>query len=222
MTRLFLSFLLLAISHPSFAQDIYDKMSKKLCKCLEKEKVETFEGGAACMETIMLDNLPDIVKHHGVSSVTDIEGSEVAQILMARLAKGCLYARTIGTNSINVELPNYQPDKNISCLDLQIGEYYYLTPNSSGQMRDTTFITFSKSEYMERMNRGRTYARLSLEWKTNCSFELTFIESNDPFKNNYSKPGDKYVYEIIRNKENSVIIKSNFDNQEIQFECFKL
>ena len=222
MSKTLLSILLVTISQLSFSQDVYNKMARKLCKCLEREKVDNIDGVTACMEPIMFDNISEIIDYHEVSSITEIDGNEVGQILMARLAKDCFYARTLSTNSINSDLPNYTPDKNISCQDLQIGNYYYLTPDQNGRLRDTTFVTFTKSEYFERMNRGRTYSRLALEWETDCSFVLKFIESNDPFKNNYSKPGDTYHYEIIKKKENSIILKTSFDNQEVQFECVML
>lgn len=45
-----------------------------------------------------------------------------------------------------------------------------------------------------------SYSKLFYHWIDKTKFELEFIESNNHARKNFSKKGDKYIYEII-NKE---------------------
>ncbi len=45
-----------------------------------------------------------------------------------------------------------------------------------------------------------TYSKLKFEWLGDCEFELEFIESNNESRKSFSKPGDKYIYQILDKK----------------------
>lgn len=72
------------------------------------------------------------------------------------------------------------------------------------------------------MKNGRTYALLHIKWKDNCEFDLTFKESNDPMKKEFSKSGDVYEYEILTNTSESVFLKTTWMDRSYQFELIKI
>ena len=63
---------------------------------------------------------------------------------------------------------------------------------------------------------------LSIKWKSNCKFELTFIGSNDSSKNALSKVGDKYIYEIVRSNHEKLVLSTVFNGNEYQIDFYKV
>ncbi len=174
------------------------------------------------MEKAMYDNLTSIMEHYGVESLEDVDGAVIGQTIAGKLAKNCPYALNLIHDSISEKMPMYEPDSIVNCENLKTGEYYYLTPNSNNQYVDTTFVSISEDGYLERMKGGRTYSRLSLEWRKDCKFRVTFIESNDPLKKGLSKPGDKYDYEIIKETPTSIVVRSFWNKEEYHVEFVKI
>lgn len=206
-----------------FSQNVYDKLSKKLCRCLEKENVKTVEGMRPCFEKVIIGDLASILEFHGAKTMDEINGAEVGQRLTGRLAKHCDYAlQTFMSDTLKSKFPEYERDTVLDCSTIKKGEYYYLTPDRNGELIDTTFVTFSESGYLERMNGGRTYSRLSVKWKGDCLFVLTFIESNDPLKGSYSKPGDTYEYEVFKNSDSLMIAKPLWRKDKFLIEFYKI
>lgn len=217
-----LTVLFLIVYQISFGQDVYDKMSKTICKCMEKEQIQSMAEMQPCFEQVVIKNLADILAFHNVKSMSEINGSEVGGKLTAKLAANCDYALNIVKDSIQSKLKKYEPDTVLNCNGISLGEYYYLTHNSSGELIDTTYVTFTKSEYIERMKNGKTYARLSIKWKNKCNFVLTFNESNDPLKGELSKVGSKYEYEVIKNNDHSMVLRNFWKNTEQHIEYIKI
>ena len=228
MKRLFIFLCLISSIQILLAQDIYDKLAKKLCKCMEKEQIKTSDEMPVCFETILLDNISAILKYHDAKSMREVKGEEVSNNLMAKLMKDCAYMKALQEESEKftavdkTEMPKYEADSILDCKGIQMGEYYYLTLNAQGELRDTTFVTFTENEYFERMKGGRTYSRLKLRWDTDCIFSLKFVESNDPVKNSISKPGDTYEYELIKNNDYSMVAKMYWLEKEYQVEFIKI
>jgi hypothetical protein len=72
--------------------------------------------------------------------------------------------------------------------------YWYL--ESSG---DTVNLTIDNGFWTDRFKDG-TYSKLRLSWTSDCEFEIEFIESNNDIRKNFSKPGDRYRYQIVDKK----------------------
>ena len=53
-------FLITSLSYYSFSQDMSEKLAKKICKCMEKEKITTIEEMTPCFEKVLVDNLKEI------------------------------------------------------------------------------------------------------------------------------------------------------------------
>ena len=214
---------LFATTHQASSQELFDKLTKDLCSCLEKIKAKTPDDFAPCFEDILLNNLKEIKKHYKAKTLDGVNMEELGNKVGARIVKECDYVMNTFPSGNVVSKENEikkQPD--LKCDDLKKGDFYYLIPTQNQQVSDTTFVTISNNMFLERMKNGRTYSLLEIDWKDKCKFNLEFKESNDPFKKELSKKGDVYEYEILQNNENSVFIKISWKGRTHQFELFKL
>ena len=211
-----------AFSQITFGQDVYDKIARKLCKCLEKEEVTDMKNDHECLERILFDNMNDLIEYHELESISDFNPTEFSGALIGRMAKDCVYLLNLYGDSIKKTNPQFTPDVAPECVDIHVGEFYYVQINPETKISDTTYATFTETEYFERMNEGKTYSRLSLSWLSDCKFELNFIESNDPFKKSLSKPGDTYNYEIKKVTKNGFIAQFFWEGPEVFLEYKRL
>jgi hypothetical protein len=217
-----LIFLLIGTSYNLSAQDIIDKLSKKLCKCIEKQEVKNANEMGPCFEDLIINNLKEIKEHYKAETMDDIDMERVGNKIGAKMVKECPYvldnfpAGVVG----NEEKVSKQPD--LKCDDLKKGDFYYLTERPEVGIVDTTFVTISNNMFLERMKNGRTYSLLEIKWKDNCEFDLTFKESNDPMKKEFSKSGDVYEYEILTNGNESLFLKTTWMERSYQFELIKI
>lgn len=74
---------------------------------------------------------------------------------------------------------------------LEHKKYAYLEPNG-----DTVKLELANGFWIDHF-KDNTYSKLNLKWIGDCEFEIQFIESNNEVRKNFSKPGDKYRYQII-------------------------
>ncbi|MBK6265099.1 hypothetical protein JKA74_08620 [Marivirga sp. S37H4] len=191
---------------------------------MENEKIESMDNISHCFEILIAKNLELILEDHHVKSISEIDANEMGQRIQGRLVKNCKYAYELMIKDQPKQpvLKEHLPESQLNCSEVHTGDFYYLTPDQEINKRDTTFVTFTENEYLERMKLGRTYSKLELNWLDDCRFELTFIESNDPFKSSLSKSGDKYEYKIIDNNKNSIILSLWVNEKEYQIEYFKI
>jgi hypothetical protein len=217
-----LSILLLGTSYNLAAQDVIDKLSRKLCKCLEKEEVKIATEMGPCFEDLLISNLKDIKEHYKAETIDDLDMDEIGNKIGAKMVKECPYVRDTFPTGIagNEEKVIRQPD--LKCDDLKKGDFYYLSERPEVGIVDTTFVTISKDMFLERMKNGRTYSMLNIKWKDSCEFDLTFKESNDPMKKEISTSGDVYEYEILTNDNESLFLKTIWMEKSYQFELIKI
>lgn len=215
--------LLSSLNQFCFGQDLYDKLARKMCKCLENQDDLSQDAFSVCLEGVLTEYLSEILEFHGLSSFAEFDAAEFAMKLNGKLVKRCDFVIERYMKSIEQYQPKFVPDPNPQCADIHVGDYFYVLVNPETEIPDTTYVTFTDNEYYERMNNGKTYSRLSLTWVSDCRFKLNFIESNDPFKKNLSKPGDVYQYDIRKVTEHSFVAQIKYDGPEsfIEFERMK-
>ncbi len=73
----------------------------------------------------------------------------------------------------------------------------YKYPDNNG---DTVNLTIEKGFWIDHLKDG-TYSKLKFKWINDCEFEIEFIESNNPVRNQFSKKGDRYWYQINGKQE---------------------
>lgn len=79
----------------------------------------------------------------------------------------------------------------------EISKYYYIDGNSK-----KVEVTLRDNLWIEKFE-DNTYSKLYYRKKSNCQFELEFIESNNFSRGNLSVKGEKYLYKIF-NEENEI------------------
>ena len=217
-----LIFLLIGTSYNLSAQDIIDRLSKKLCKCIEKAEVKNATEMGPCFEDLLISNLKEIKEFYNAETIDDIDTAEFGNKISAKMIKECHYVLDNFPSGVvgNQEKVIKQPD--LKCDDLKKGDFFYLNERPEVGIVDTTFVTISNNMFLERMKNGRTYSLLNIKWKDNCEFDLIFKESNDPMKKEYSKSGDVYEYEILTNGNESLFLKTTWMERSYQFELIKM
>ncbi len=204
------------------AQDIYDKLSRKLCKCVEKEQVKDPSGMGYCFEKLLVNNLEELKDYYNAQTMSDLNMEEIGNKIGAKMIKECDYViDNFPTGMVGSQEP-VTKQQNLNCEDLKNGDFYYLNKRPQTGVIDTTFVTISNNMFLERMKNGRTYSLLNIKWKEDCKFSLEFKESNDPMKKEVSSPGDIYEYEILTNGEKSFFLNVFWRERTHQFELFKL
>ena len=217
-----LVFLLTGITNSLSAQDIVDKLSRKLCKCIEKTEVKNANEMGPCFEDLIISNLNEIKKHYNAETMDDIDMDEIGNKIGTKMIKDCPYMLDTFPSGVVGNEEKVSKQSNLKCGDLKKGDFYYLTERPEGGIVDTTFVTISNDMFLERMKNGKTYSRLNIKWKENCEFDLIFRESNDPIKKELSKDGDIYEYEILTNDSESVFLKTIWMDRSYQFELIKI
>ena len=219
--RLTIFFLIISFSFNSFGQDMSSKLAKEICACLEKEKVTSIKKMNPCFEKVLVNNLKEIYKAYKIKTIDELDLDKFGIEVGSKLMKECDYAINNLMPEENKFEKDFVPKKNLDCSDLKAGDYYYLTANTDTQKKDTTFVTIKKKMFLERMDNGRTYSMLDINWLDKCKFELIFKHSNDPIKNGMSVPGEKYKYQMVSSTPNSYILKSFWKKREFKVEFFK-
>ncbi|MGE5108540.1 MAG: hypothetical protein ACM3H8_13395 [Sphingobacteriales bacterium] len=79
-------------------------------------------------------------------------------------------------------------------------EFKYLEPNG-----DTSTVHITDSTWVDHFIDG-TYSRLSLSKINQNEFVITFIESNNRIRKNFSKPGERYRYKILKRDKNNYLM----------------
>ncbi len=106
--------------------------------------------------------------------------------------------------------------KHDACLNfLKYKNYYYLSSDG-----DTVKLTIDKNVWTDHFNDG-TYSKLKFYWVNDCEFEIEFIESDNYLRKQFSKPGDKYKYQIIQKGEKYYFMSAEIVGTS-QFMTFKM
>lgn len=68
----------------------------------------------------------------------------------------------------------------------------------------------------------KTKSKLYFNWVGRNQFELEFIESNNLGRKNFSKPGDKYLYEIVSKEDNYywILVEIPGQSELLKFKLF--
>lgn len=218
---LIIFFLIISFSFSSFGQGMPEKLAKKICKCMEKEKITTIEEMTPCFEKVLVDNLKEIYKVYKITSLEEFDFDKLGLEIGIKLMKECDYVLENLTPDEYKFKKDFVPEQTLDCSKLKTGEFHYLTLNTLTKTNDTTFVTIKNNMFLERMNSGRTYSMLDINWIDDCKFELIFKDSNDPIKSVMSESGEKYNYEVVSSTSNSFILKLFWRKKEYKIELFK-
>ncbi|MEL6696539.1 MAG: hypothetical protein AAFP89_09855 [Bacteroidota bacterium] len=201
-------------------QDTLEKLSNKMCDCIESNNFKNAAQIEPCYDDIFANNYDDICKYYMTAELTDSQIDEFGYKIAAKTLEICDYIKNTFPTGIVGEKRSKQAI--IECADLKNGEFYYLTQKPGSKVLDTTFVTISGDSYLEKLRNRTTYSKLKINWKDDCSFELVFEESNDPFKKEMLKKGDIFIYEMVANEDESFFIEINWQGTIFQSQIFKI
>ena len=201
-------------------QDILETLSQKMCDCIESNNFKNAAQIEPCYDDIFANNYDDICKYYKTAELTDSQIDEFGYKIAAKTLEICDYIKNTFPTGLVGEKRSKQAI--IECADLKNGEFYYLTQKPGSKVLDTTFVTISGDSYLEKLRNRTTYSKLKINWKDDCSFELVFEESNDPFKKEMLKKGDIFIYEVVANEYESFFIEIDWQGTIFQSQIFKI
>jgi hypothetical protein len=86
--------------------------------------------------------------------------------------------------------------KNAACKEfLSHKNHSYLEDNG-----DTVKVQIENGYWTDHFKDG-TYSKLKIHWMNDCEFDLEFIKSNNISRKGFSKPGDKFNYQILNKND---------------------
>lgn len=86
---------------------------------------------------------------------------------------------------------------------------------------EITKLTMKKGKWEDQFSDG-TYSLLSYEWISDHEFVLTFLESNNVTRSNFSIPGDKLLYGVLEKQKDHYLMYILLPGRDPVYELFKL
>jgi hypothetical protein len=201
-------------------QEILDDLSKQICECIELAEYKNASELVPCYDKLFKKNGKLIREYYNTNELTESQTYEFANRIAAKIVDNCEYIKNNFPTGIVGEKRTKQ--LNVNCDELKNSEFYYLTQRPGSKVQDTTFVSISKDEYLEKMRNRTTYSSSKIIWKDNCKFDLIFEKSDDPFKKERFEKGQVFNYEIIANEEDSFFLELDWKGQVYQGQMFKL
>ena len=191
--RLTIAILLLFFCKFTFAQsiDIIDSLAIEMCESVKVNSNQTITN----IDSILLENYIN-------SFITNSQASDKDSLFLCivlRLEKNCdEYSKIAFEQTENYGdwmMHTEQPISSLEKIDCDnfydIERFSYL--ESTG---DIVHLELKDGYWVDHFKDG-TFSKLKLRKTNDCEFEIEFIESNNNIRKNFSKKGDKYIYQIL-------------------------
>ena len=201
-------------------QEILDNLSKEMCECIELAEYKNASEIEPCYDKLFGKHGKLIREYYDTKELTESQIYEFGNKIAAKTIDNCEYIKNNFPTGIVGEKRTKQ--QNVKCEELRESKFYYLTQRPGSQIQDTTFVSISKDEYLEKMRNRKTYSRSKINWKENCKFDLIFEESDDPFKKEMFEKGQVFNYEIIANENDSFFLELEWKGKTYQSQMFKI
>lgn len=198
--------------------DVTDKIADEMCSNFRQN--ENLSDSAR----IKILNEKYIIGY--LNSFPQAKRKEKGQNLYFRFQKNCQDFREY-LHRVNPAQNDYwvrlSERPKIYITDSQIKEFknsknFYYTESAG----EKTKVKTDKKYWKETFADG-TYSKLFFNWIDVNKFELEFIESSNNGRKNFSKKGDKYVYEVI-GKENNyywILVEIPGQSELLKFKLFE-
>lgn len=201
-------------------QEILDNLSKGMCECVELAEYKNASEIEPCYDKLFEKHGKLIREYYDTKELTESQVYEFRNKIAAKTVDNCEYMKNNFPTGIVGEKRIKQ--LNVKCEEFKESKFYYLTQRPGSQIQDTTFVSISKDEYLEKMRDRTTYSRSKINWKDNCKFDLIFEESDDPFKKEMFEKGQVFNYEIIANENDSFFLELEWKGKVYQSQMFKI
>lgn len=209
--------LCLGISISTFSQSIneIDSLSFQLCDDLKS--LDNIEDDTERIAALYSRKFGPILR-----KVNADKAEQVGQQLYYRLQRNCVEFRNLLDKleppKEKASRAEVKPTSKISKKELKkfkkIKKFRYFEVNG-----DTTRVELTKDKWIDNFA-DSTYSKLEYKWINKYEFELTFIESNNEMRSNFSVKGDQFIYRIIEKKTDHYVMSVQIKEQEV-YEIFK-
>lgn len=217
MKKLLLSVLLLSsLSAFSQSHQEIDSISYKMC-----DRLKTNSGIAN--DTLRIQQAYEQILFPFLAQVAPDKAEAVGQTTFFRFQRNCPEFREI-LNRLNppqddVSWSEVEPESEITSREIKefkkTGDFSYFEVDGK-----LTQVLLQDGFWTDTFT-DNTFSRLSQEWITDKKFELTFIESNNVSRANFSFKGDKLIYKLLDKKDDHYVLSVNIPGQD-NYEIFKL
>ncbi|MFC4632949.1 hypothetical protein ACFO3O_03465 [Dokdonia ponticola] len=204
------------------AQDLLVDLAKEMCLCFESKKLKNAAETRPCYDELFQNNYSKIEDYYNTENLSEDQLMEFETKIAATTLNNCQYIYDHFPSGIVGEEKIVNKQENVVCDNLKNAKFYYLIQRPNSPIRDTTFVTISGDSFLEQMTYQDTYSLSKIVWKDHCKYELTFQETNDPFRKEILEHGQVFEYEVISNTEESFFAKTVWKGRPYRYELIKL
>ena len=145
-------------------QEIIDNLSKEMCECVELAAYKNASEIEPCYDKLFEKHRKLIREYYDTKELTESQINEFGNKIAAKTVDNCEYIKNNFPTGIVGEKRTKQI--NVKCEELRESKFYYLTQRPNSQIQDTTFVSISKDEYLEKMRDRTTYSRSKITGRT--------------------------------------------------------
>jgi len=216
MKKILLLLFFLGTTQLSFSQTMkeIDSMSNVFCEYLKNVDIKN--------DKLKINALYKEKFYPYLGKIADTEVEKVGNKLFYRLQRNCVGFRELldrldppkdGVTRITKKPVSEMTKKQLKEFKKQ-EEFYYF------EVAGNKTIVIMKDGYWTDYFSDDTLSKLTCKWINDTEFELTFIESNNETRANFSVKGDKFIYKVLEKKDKYYDMSVNIPGQ-IVYEKFK-
>lgn len=215
----FISVIALLFSTFLYTQNLSDTTDQMIDKmCLDLKHNESLNDSLK----IKSINQKFIIPY--LAQFSDSERQDKFDHIYFRLQKKCqdfkdYLQRTDPIKSDNWVILNSRPSITVSKSEINNfrnnRQFYY----SEYDGNEKIIVKTDKNFWIETFVDG-THSKLHYKWIGKNKFELEFIESNNTIRKNFSKKGDRYMYQVINKENNFYWILVESPTEIVKFKLF--
>jgi hypothetical protein len=216
--RKLLVILFFSLAANTYSQEskITDELLRKVCNSIDSNK--SLNDSARVTQAFQKHLFPVM------DGMSETQAREAQQRVFYRLQQTCLSFKRILEKLDPVNKGDWQEvdSKPLPAADKSVCKEFAQRKNYSYLERsgDTVHITVDNGIWTDRFEDG-TYSKLHFRWISDCEFQIEFIESNNRSRKNFSKPGDKFSYQILSRENGAYLMSAQIVGQD-RFMTFKL
>ncbi|RLJ34064.1 hypothetical protein CLU97_3557 [Chryseobacterium sp. 7] len=214
-----ISIVSLLLSTFLYAQNLSDTTDQMIDKmCLDLKKNETLS------DSLKIESINQKFILPYLAQFPDSEHEDKFNHIYFRLQKRCQHFKEFLQRTDPIKNDSWirlDTRPNITISESEINnfknnnQFYYLEYDGGEKI----IVKTDKNFWIETFVDG-TNSKLHYKWIGKNKFELEFIESNNTIRKNFSKKGDRYIYQIINKEDNFYWILVESPNEIVKFKLF--
>lgn len=203
----------------SQTDDDVDELTRNICKTMESQNEVP---DSSDLEFALAENFPAFMEKFKLNELSE----ELQNKIFYRLQKNCsAFIKIMFEKDAFLkgdwEMLTEKPKVLVSgekCSDVfaKHHQFYYLEGDGS-----KTKVSINNGYWTDYFTDG-TYSKLYFKDSGNCGFVITFIESNNMGRKNFSRKGDRYFYQITNINSNYLTLYTFLEEKKNEYHQFRL